>query len=326
MQAARAAERSQKAQLREQERQARQSARMLCERHRLDKRSYQEARAAEVDEDDLSLAATVEALETLLQDALARPVGMNWSSLERKVSEADLGEMPFPPSREVFRPKPPGILQRITPGLEKTISSASCGSRRSLLVCIRAALFDRNKVRGKISWSSYREEAHKHNRKINEFREGYRSGKPKSVEAFFTTIFENVDYPDNFPNRWQLRYAPESRHLIVNFNLPTIDDIIPPVERYKYIKSSDAIIEINRTEKARQTFYEVVVSQAVLRRLYEVFVSDREELVDVVTVSAFVEAIDPSTGQQVGPCLVSVRTTRNEFEKLTFGVLIPKLV
>ena len=116
----------------------------------------------------------------------------------------------------------------------------------------------------------------------------------------------------------------KSRHLIVNFNLPTIDDIIPPVERYKYIKSSDAIIEINRTEKARQTLYEVVVSQAVLRRLYEVFVSDREELVDVVTVSAFVEAIDPSTGQQVGPCLVSVRTTRNEFEKLDLRRVDPK--
>ncbi len=79
------------------------------------------------------------------------------------------------------------------------------------------------------------------------------SGKPEAVEAFLTTIFENVDYPDNFPNRWQLRYVPESKHVIVNFDLPTINDIILPVERYKYIKSSDDIIEINRTEKARQT-------------------------------------------------------------------------
>ncbi len=44
----------------------------------------------------------------------------------------------------------------------------------------------------------------------------------------------------------------------------------------------------------------------------------------MVTVSAFVEAIDPSTGQQVRPCLVSVRTTRNEFEKLDLRRVDPK--
>ena len=36
----------------------------------------------------------------------------------------------------------------------------------------------------------------------------------------------------------------------------------------------------------------------------------------VATISAFVDAIDPSSGQRVRPCLVSVRTTRDDFEKL----------
>ena len=156
---------------------------------------------------NLSLAATVEALETLLQDALARPVGMNWSSLERKVSEADLGEMPFPPSRKSFRPKPPGILQRLMPGWKKQfhqqVAAADAAFSSAFEQHYSTVIKSRQDKLVKLQ-----EEAHKHNRKINEFREGYRSGKPESVEAFFTTIFENVDYPDNFPNRWQLRYAP----------------------------------------------------------------------------------------------------------------------
>jgi restriction system protein len=164
--------------------------------------------------------------------------------------------------------------------------------------------------------SKLQEEADKHNRKIIRFRESYRAGRPEAVATFFASIFENSDYPEKFPNKWQLRYAPDSRHLIVNFDLPTIDDIVPFIERYKYIKSSDEIGETKKAQKARQNLYAGFVPKIVLRRLYEVFASDCEKVVDVVTVSAFVQAVDPSTGQRVQPCLVSVRTTRDEFEKL----------
>ena len=315
MQAARAAERAQREQLRQQEHQARQATRTLRERDRLDKRSYQEARAAEVDEMNRSLAATVGALETLLADALARPFGMDWSALERKVSEADLGEKPpAPPNRDTFRPKPPGMFQKLVPGWRKRfnrkVAEAAAAFKSEFERYSTVVRARREKL------VKLQEEAHKHNRKITRFRESYRSGKPEAVATFFASIFEASDQPAKFPRKWQLRYAPESRHLVINFDLPIIDDIVPLVERYKYSKSSDEISEFKKTQKARQNIYSVVVPQLVLKRLYEIFTSDLEKVVDVVTVSAFVEAIDPSTGQRVRPCLVSVRTTRDEFEKL----------
>jgi len=315
MQAARAAERAQRAQLRQQERQVREAVRTSRERDRLDKRSYQEARAAEVDEMNRSLAAAVSSLETLLVDALARPISMNWSALERKVSETDLGENPSaPPDRDTFRPKSPGMFQRLLPGWKKRFKVQVAAGDAAFKSEFERYSADVNARQEKLN--KLQEEADRHNRRIISFRESYRAGKPEAVATFFASIFENSDYPEKFPAKWQLRYVPESRQLIVNFDLPNIDDIVPLVERYKYTKSSDEIGETKKTQKVRQNLYAAVVPQVVLRRLYEVFTSDCEKVVDVVTVSAFVEAVDPSNGQRVRPCLVSVRTTRDEFEKL----------
>ena len=262
-----------------------------------------------------SLAAAVGALETLLVDALARPLGMNWSALERKVSEADLGEkLSAPPDRDTFKPKPPGMFQKLVPGWKKRFHrkvAAGEATFKAEFEQYSAVMKDRQEKLSKLQ-----EEANKYNARIIRFRESYRSGKTEAVATFFASIFENSDYPEKFPAKWQLRYVPESRHLIVNFDLPNIDDIVPLVERYRYTKSSDEISETKKTQKARYNLYTIVVPQVVLRRLYEVFTSDCEKVVDVVTVSAFVDAIEPSNGQRVRPCLVSVRTTRDEFEKL----------
>ena len=53
-----------------------------------------------------------------------------------------------------------------------------------------------------------------------------------------------------------------------------------------------------------------------MRRLHEIFVSDEEDIVEVAAVNAYVDSIDKSTGQRVRPCLVSVRCSRGDFEKL----------
>ena len=141
-------------------------------------------------------------------------------------------------------------------------------------------------------------------------------GIPEAVGGFFDLVFEKSQYPEGFLTKWSVGYSPASRQLVVNFDLPTLDGIVPKVERYRYTKSSDQIVETKKAQKARQSLYSTVVAQAVLIRLFEVFTSDSEQVVDVATVSAFVDAIDPSNGQPIRPCLVSVRTTRDEFDKL----------
>ena len=159
-------------------------------------------------------------------------------------------------------------------------------------------------------------EAQKKNEQVSAFQEAYRSGNPEAVTGFFDLVFEKSEYPEGFPSKWKVVYLPESRQLVVDYDLPSLDEIVPEVEKYRYAKSTDQITETKKAIRIRQSLYASAMAQSVLRRLYEIFKSDRDQLVDVATVSAFVDTIDPSTGQRVRPCVVSVRTTREEFERL----------
>ena len=63
-------------------------------------------------------------------------------------------------------------------------------------------------------------------------------------------VLGNSDYPDNFPQEFEIDYNPENGILIVEYQLPSIDDI-PTLKEVKYIKSRDDFnqILISETEK-----------------------------------------------------------------------------
>jgi restriction system protein len=59
--------------------------------------------------------------------------------------------------------------------------------------------------------------------------------------------------------------------------------------------------------------YSNLLAQAVLRCLYDIFHADQNEVVETATINAHVLTVDPATGHEVHPCLVSVRTSRDRF-------------
>ncbi len=246
--------------------------------------------------------------------ALARRGGMDWVALERVVGEGELEQLPSTPDPNSYKPKFPGFFERLVPYWRERFNERLKAAEASFHHATKH--YEATVQTRQERLNSIRAEVDKHNQNLREFREAYRVGNPKAVAVFFDLVFEKSRYPEGFPSKRNVGYIPDSKQLIVDFDLPTLEEIIPAVERYRYTKSSDQIAETKKAHKVRQSLYSSVVSQAVLRRLYEIFVSDSERVVDVATVSAYVKAIDPSNGQRVRPCLVSVRTTRDEFEKL----------
>lgn len=319
MQAARAAERAGRAQTREQARHAREIERVARIRERENKRSYLEGKLAEVEEMNRSLAAGVDELESLLVSSLERFVGVNWNSLQQKADEGELDKIPNlklgrRPEAENYMPRKPSFLGRLIPGWKeefnrKTVEAQAAFQRDldkySTVVEMRQR-----------QYGLLETQAREHNQQIDAFREAYRVGNPAAVSDYFDLALEQSDYPEGIQSTCKIAYLPESKQLVVDYNVPTLDDVIPTVELYRYNKASDQIIEKKKTLKARQSLYSGTVARIVLRRLHEVFKSDREQVVDVATMNAFVDTIDPGTGQRVRPCLVSVRTTRDEFDRL----------
>jgi len=326
VQAARAAERAERTRHREQVRQAREIERAARQRERQDRLSYLEERTALVDEMNRDLAEQVHSISSILAHALVHSVNVDWNSLRRQVGESEFISIPKSdlrpkPERETFLPAQPGLFGRLLPGWKKRFdrkeaegTSAYESALRKHNEALEEHLAALQEKRAQLELREA--EVRDHNQQIALFREAYEAGDPTAVSGFFDLVFHQSEYPEGFPRHWKIAYSPESRQLVVDFDLPTLDAVVPAVERYRYTKSTDQIAEARKTQKTRQSLYTALVAQSVLRRLYEVFRSDREEIVQVAAINAFVDAIDPATGQRVRPCVLSVRTTRENFEQI----------
>ncbi|MBV6402411.1 MAG: hypothetical protein CNIPEHKO_02723 [Anaerolineales bacterium] len=157
-----------------------------------------------------------------------------------------------------------------------------------------------------------------HNQKIDGLEKGYQNGTPAAVERYCLMILENSGYPDGFPKHFKVAYVPEPKELVVEYELPT-KDIVPAVAEYKYIKTRDAIDEKLRKLPAIKLLYQEIVAGICLRTLHELFEADRENHLDVVVFNGFVQTIDPATGKDVRPYLISIRTTKEKFNEINLA-------
>jgi restriction system protein len=105
--------------------------------------------------------------------------------------------------------------------------------------------------------------------------------------------------------------------------LPTLSEIVPEDERFRYNKAADEVTSTKRSARSKHALYSNAVAATVLRCLHEIFQADEGGLVDVAVINAFVDTTDPSTGKRIQPYLISVRTTRGEFGELALKNVDP---
>jgi restriction system protein len=89
------------------------------------------------------------------------------------------------------------------------------------------------------------------------------------------------------------------------------------------MKSRDEIVESPRPIGERRRTYQQLVAQIALRALRIAFESEPQGLVGTVVFNGLVDAIDPVTGQEIAPCLVTLRATREQFEPLVLSQVDP---
>jgi restriction system protein len=290
MQTARAAHRSARAYEKER-------LRVAKEQEKVAAKTYVQTRIEETQELNQKLDTRIWELETLLADIFGRWIGVNWPTLVRKVDSRDLDTFPellLGPKPTLKLPPQASLFSRLFPGSQKRYDQR-CSEMQSEF---RAAQDRYEEIiqRRKAKLEELSTQTQKYNEQLERFRQAYLLGEPDAVVGFFDLVFENCEYPDWFGHQWKTAFLPESKQLIVDIDLPRIDDSVPEVEQYRYVKTSDQITTKKRSQKSRQALYSSLISQSVLRKLHEIFHADKEEVVDVAVVSAFVETIDKGTG------------------------------
>ena len=161
------------------------------------------------------------------------------------------------------------------------------------------------------------------NTQIDTFAEAVKQGDVEAISRYFELLLRESDYPYDFTNDYKAVYDGTSKHLVVDCGLPTLADLVPAVEKYKYNKSNDEITETERAERIGRQLYAQTVAAISLRILDEIFRRDLHQLVDVVTLNVFVETIDDRNGLMIKPYILSVRAISDEFKRLNLASVDP---
>lgn len=329
------AERAQRVAIREHQRAEREALRQAAAYEREAKRQYAESRQREADAFDAEIEGRLRVLERILQATLEVDDHIDLDKLKPTWKEPFFqgGRLSYPTRKpDLLLPEAPRGLKAAMPGVkrkhEEAVAQAQAGHADALAEHLREeqerqkalaraqAEFDRDVAERR---AIYEEDV----AQVDQFAQAIADRDPEALSEYFGLVLNASQYPEYFPRRHRLAYVPESRQVVVEYELPRLD-VIPEEKSFRYVKVRDEITSTARTAKDRKERYASVLAQVSLRTVDELFESDREGAVETIVFNGIVDSVDPRTGQNVRPCLITLRTTRERFEELDLQRVDPE--
>ena len=291
------------------------------------KRLYIEAKLADAESQNEQLEHRVLSLDQILLIGLGRNPTIDFSKLHitptcEPLDLSDLAPKYKKPLWSLYEPEKPnwmaGLLPWVKSAYEAKVDAAKLSFEQALQVFRakenehQAAITQRQKEHERAMKRAKRQ-ADDHNEAVEQLHDAFSKGDPNAVASYFITVLGSSPYPDSFPQTAHAEYQPESKQLVVAYDLPEYDNVIPKLKSVKYVRTSDALTESARPEHQRRAMYADAVAQTALRSIHEVFASDSCGYVDTIVFNGYVHAIDRGTGKPIHPCIVTVRTSRETF-------------
>jgi restriction system protein len=129
-------------------------------------------------------------------------------------------------------------------------------------------------------------------------------------------VLGSIGYPEGLGGTRRAAFAPESRELVLEIELPT-QAVVPSVQQYRFKASvPPAVVPQPRKDAECRALYRDLVARLALRAIDEAFTVTPPSLVDGIAFNGKVHAKDRATGRPIEPCLVSLRVSREQFSQL----------
>jgi len=162
------------------------------------------------------------------------------------------------------------------------------------------------------------------NTAIDAQKADYLSGDDlQAILDYCDLVLLNSKYPDYFAQSWELDYTPENKILIIDYQLPFLSQL-PALKEVKYIQSRDEFTEKNITQAQLNRLFDSLLYQIALRTIHELYEADQVEALSSIAFNGYTRSIDPATGHEVNPCVLSVQANREEFESISLASVDPK--
>lgn len=318
--------------IREYERAARQAERNRVLQAKEARQRYLEERLEEVQDQNTALNDSINELRGILEQTLSVDDTISFDSLrshdnfQQFTGPRELAEPQREPDRASFfvAVRIPNWFMNLFPSVKAKYQRALENAEEDYQRALRRYKFDEEK-QGKANATlraeyeqkkaAFLEEQEKRNAEIDEFEKAYREGDREAIIAYCSMVLERSVYPETIAHDFGVTYSVESKELVVEFDLPK-PDVVPSVLEYKYVKARDAIDSKPRKQTEIKDLYQDVIAAISLRTIHEVLEADQIGYVQVVTFNGFVQTVDPTTGRDIRPCLISVRITRERFEEI----------
>lgn len=331
-----------------QARSARAVERQLAKQARESKQQYQERRLADAERMSREAATEIQQLRTLLQRPLQQVAGLN--KLKRSFS------FPEPtPSEELTRPrneptweewkkqivlpKRVGLLEWLFHGRlgkNKRVETHLAAEVARVQKLLAQAVEDwkKSEMERKARLAEYHEnyekqrqeairEIEEHNAGVDELQEAYLRGEPDALLTFNEVLLAGIHYPEDFPARFEAGYCPNTKELVVDYQLPA-PAAMPDIAEYKYVKTKDLIEPKPMKVADQNALYKATIQSLVLRILKQLVVGAHPSKLDSIVLNGLVETINPSNGRREPMCAVSVRVHKEQMVNVNLSHLDPE--
>lgn len=151
----------------------------------------------------------------------------------------------------------------------------------------------------------------------------YLAGESESIIEYCDMVLSNSEYPDYFPQEFDIDYNPINKTLIVEYVLPDISEM-PTLKEVKYIANKDVYKESFITDAVVRKMYDKLLYDITLRTIHELFEADAINALDSLVFNGWVNTINKATGKQENICILSVQTLKEEFMDINLEMVDSK--
>ena len=169
----------------------------------------------------------------------------------------------------------------------------------------------------------YEERKEECNKNIFEKKVKYFSHDRDAISDYCEMVLAGSEYPEYFPQEWDLDFQTDTRILIVDYSLPDIDSL-PTVKAVKYVMSRDELVETNISNAELNKIYDEMLYQIALRTIHELYEADVINALESIVFNGWVCSVDKATGQESNACIMSVQASKDEFLEINLEKVDPK--
>jgi len=177
-------------------------------------------------------------------------------------------------------------------------------------------------------WEKRKEEflrnQNEYNSKIDQLKDSYLSKQQNAIIEYCRRVLTNSEYPDSFPQNFELEYNPTNGILIVEYELPSIE-CFPNVKEVKYIAARKELKEYYISDALLNKMFDDAIYKITLRTVHELFEADKADAINAISFNGWVNAINKATGKLENNCIVSIQVRKNEFLEMDLSNVDPKI-